>query len=191
MTLQSYRSWQSGFALIVALVFLLVMTMIAVIAMRSTSLDLKMTTNTTLNRRAFQASEGARAAIGSVLTSFFFNHGWTGFVPPAEVIVTDTTKTPDQYTSLADLPPPDGTGTRPADLKFRSNQDGTRSADSATIADLFSNIWITRTGKVKIEGSDSCQGCSASFYVMFDVRSQGAAPGNAQVRTGADFRAKN
>ena len=46
---------QHGVALIVALILLMVLTMVAVIAMRTTTLDLKITTNQTLMMRTFSS----------------------------------------------------------------------------------------------------------------------------------------
>ena len=93
---------QRGIALVIALVLLLVMTMVAVVAMRTTTVDLKMITNTVLGRRAFQNSEGGRMSIGKTLEAHVFFRGWPiaagGVVPttakfpiPIELTVVDGT----------------------------------------------------------------------------------------------------
>lgn len=203
-------STERGFALIVALVLLLVMTMIAVVAMRSTTLDLKMTTNTTLNRRAFQNSDGSRVSIGPALSSHVFYRGWPvsaggtvpnspAFVIPTEVTVIDGTKLyyMGENGVIKDLPKPDGDGLTPRveDMRFRADVNGNGTVDSD---DMFSNLWVTRSGAALAGGSGAAQGsgyigtgvgaAGADAHVFLDLRSRGSALGNAQVRTGADFR---
>ncbi|MBI2801519.1 MAG: hypothetical protein HYX63_14775 [Gammaproteobacteria bacterium] len=201
-------SSEHGFALIVALVLLLVMTMIAVVAMRSTTLDLKMTTNTTLNRRAFQNSDGPRVAIGPALSYHVFYRGWpqsipggvvpnsTNFVIPPEVTVKDGSKLYYMGDNgvIKDLPAPDGDGLTPRaeDMHFFGN------ANQGGRNDMVSSIWVTRTGAALAGGSGAAQGsgyigtgvgaAGADAHVFLDLRSTGSAAGNAQVRTGADFR---
>ena len=194
---------QRGIALVITLVLLLVMTMIAVVAMRTTTVDLKMTTNTVLLRRAFQNSEGARTAIGQVLSAHMYNGGWPptlGGVAhgvydiPADVfpvVWTDHYDTNENGT-LAQVGPP--TFLRNPDIRFKHDLNNDDVVDTN---DMFANIWVTFL-QTRI-----CAGCSAQIgagstgagasngnaLTFLDVRSRGAAPGNAQLITGAEFRA--
>lgn len=195
---------QHGIALVITLVLLLVMTMIAVVATRTTTVDLKMTTNTVFQRRAFESSEGGRTAIRRILAAHLYYHGWPS--EAAGVAGTDTYVVPDEMKignpsaqfqlgtngKLADLGPPDFT--RAADIKYRQDVNGDGVPNNT---DMFADIWVTLVGSIP------CPGCSiqtdagttgggasnGGAYKMVDVRSSGLGPGNAQQLTGADFRA--
>ncbi|MSQ68552.1 MAG: hypothetical protein EXR83_10210 [Gammaproteobacteria bacterium] len=194
---------QAGVALIMALVLLLVMTMVAVVAMRSTTLDLKMTTNNTQTRRAFQGSDGARDVITPVLASHVFYHGWptslTGgtvaasasFTIPQGITVRDTSKRLDlaqngTFTRFS--------GTPSSDLTFKDDVNGNGTMDPD---DVNAELWVTRVGTLPAAGGNlgsnaadqGAGGGGASKYILFDLRSDGRAVGNAQSRTGADYRA--
>jgi len=190
-----------GFALIVAMVLLLVLTMVAVIAMRSTTLDLKMSANTTLARRAFQVSDGTRDAVAPLLAAHVFYHGWPSAVGgdvgdaadfdiPDVLTVTDPTKRFDmgENGDFADL------ATRTADIEFRDDVqgDGTLAAD-----DVYGDIWVTRVGVQPAPGMNlvsnaadqGAGGGAANKYILFDLRAAGRATGNARAFTGSDYRA--
>ncbi len=193
---------QRGIALVITLVLLLVMTMIAVVAMRTTTVDLKMTTNTVLLRRAFQNSEGARTAIGDVLSAHMFNRGWppssggvghADYDIPADVfpVVWTAHFDTDENGKLDGVGPP--IFTRNPDIRFKHDINNDNVIDTN---DMFANIWVTYL-KTRI-----CTGCSAQVaggttgagasngnaLTFLDVRSRGAAPGNAQLITAAEFR---
>lgn len=195
---------QRGIALVITLVLLLVMTMIAVVAMRTTTVDLKMTTNTVFQRRAFQSSEGGRTAIRRILAAHLYNGGWPAeaagvagsdtYVVPDEMIIGNPSANFSMGTNgkLADLGPPDFT--RDADIKYRQDINGDGMPNNA---DMFTDIWVTLVGTIP------CPGCSiqtdagttgagvtnGGSYKVVDVRASGLGPGNAQQLTGADFRA--
>lgn len=192
---------QRGVALIVAMVLLLVMTMVAVIAMRSTTLDLKMTTNTMQTRRAFQTSDGTRDSISPLLAAHVLNRGW-----PSEIGGTSSEyarfNIPDkikifepehQYTlrqngSFSEL------RMRRPDIQF---EDDVANNEKIDAEDMYSDIWVTRFGKSPVPGDN--QGSNAAdlgagsgaarAYVILDVRAVGRAPGNARSSTGSDYRA--
>jgi len=191
---------QSGIALVVSLVLLLVMTMIAVIAMRSTTLDIKMTTNTLQARRAFENSDGARDMMTPMIDAHVFYHGWpvsmggtiadvSNFPTPTGMTVTDATKRFDlgqngDYTRF------NTTGAVTPDMTM---VDGT----TGSLMRIQADLWVTRISMIPAAGntmnSNSADqgvgGGAANKYVVFDLRSTGGAMGNASSRTGADYRA--
>ena len=193
---------QQGLALIVSLVLLLVMTMVAVVAMRSTTLDIKMTTNTTQSRRAFESSEGSRDAMAPLLEAHVFYHGWP---TSAGGNVPDT----------ANFTIPNGMDLADPDLRFDIGQNGDYTRFNATVdpdvtynddvngngvmdqEDFNARMWVTRIGLLPAAGSNlgsnsadqGVGGGAANKYVLFDLRSDGSAVGNARARTGADYRA--
>ncbi len=204
---------ERGIALVVALVLLLVMTMVAVVAMRTTTVDLKMITNTVLARRAFENSEGARMAIGKTLEAHVFYRGWPvaigGIVPstakfplPVELTVDDTSAT--YYNgangTMADFEDADGRQAlnaivRNPDLDFESDVNTDGVIDNA---DVFADVWVTWRAALLAAGSGGAQGsgylgpgvgsAGADSNVFFDIKSRGAAPGSAVNFTGADYR---
>ena len=189
---------QQGFALIVALVLLLVMTMVAVVAMRSTTLDLKMTTNSALNRRAFQASEGMRMLIGPILDAHTYHQGkWPKALDPNSPIGNLEYGVPEldkfkNFISDMDLDPAKAPFRQPYPLK----EPPVRKHDflfvdpafNGKVEDIRTKVWVTKLGEKpdsgKILGQDT-----ALNYGIYQIRAEGRSAGNAKVVTTADFRA--
>lgn len=196
---------QQGLALVVALVLLLVMTMIAVVAMRSTTLDLKMTSNTTLKRRAFESSESARLLIGPVVGSHCYFSGWpadiggtvdaaNNFTIPTEVEVQDVSKMYFEGTN-GTLAQATAATPRDEDIRFRADVNGDGLVNTE---DVFANVWVSWIGNAQIAGSaggpgvgTQGPGSGSAIYgakKLFDIRAIGQANGNAAVWTSADYR---
>ncbi|MGH8212874.1 MAG: PilX N-terminal domain-containing pilus assembly protein, partial [Rhodanobacteraceae bacterium] len=86
-------SRQRGIALFIGLVFLVVLSLVAVIAMQSTFLEMRMATNVARQSEAFQISESARAVLtGPSQVSLFSQSlaqggwpvSWGGNVPDSD-----------------------------------------------------------------------------------------------------------
>ena len=196
------RSSASGIALVVSLVLLLVMTMVAVVAMRSTTLDIKMSANSMLSHRAFENSDGARDMMTPVIDAHVFYHGW----PAAMGCSTSTVP------GGANFPTPTGMSIADCTKRLDLGQNGLYSrfnttpvAPDLTMADgtagsmmrIEANLWVTRISTIPAAGntmnSNSADqgvgGGAANKYVVFDLSATGASMGNATSRTGADYRA--
>jgi len=201
MNRKTFPRAQRGLALIVAMVLLLVMTMVAVIAMRSTTLDLKMTANTTQARRAFQTSDGTRDSVSPVLAAHVFYHGWpnaiggtvtesANFEIPDELTIT----APDKRIDMGENGSFEELAEREKDVEFR---DDVEDDDELDNEDVYGDIWVTRIGVQPAFGSNlvsnsSDQGAgsgAANKYLLFDLRAAGRALGNARSFTGSDYRA--
>lgn len=210
MNTQTLNSRQTGMVLVISLILLLVLTLVAVIAMRSTSVDLQMTTNTMLQTRAFQGSESGRgmvASSGELLGNHVFYRGWPG---STEIPVPTTSN----FTAL-----PDGISIvdNTAELYIENNADmGDLSAGAVDMRyqidgsdpnntsfddqeDINADIFVTKLATVAAPGSGTAQvsgyegiGAGAAgggAHVYFDIRSRATAPGNARSVTGVDYRA--
>ncbi|MEI7036922.1 PilX N-terminal domain-containing pilus assembly protein [Fulvimonas yonginensis] len=76
MTTLMTRSRQQGIALFVGLVFLVVLSLVAVIAMRGTLMEMRLVTNVARQEQAFETSETLRAVPISVFDEHVFQRGW-------------------------------------------------------------------------------------------------------------------
>lgn len=72
----SHRHTQRGIALFVGLVFLVVLSLVAVVAMRGTMLELRMVNNVAAHERAFEVSESLRGVPVAMFDDHTFNRGW-------------------------------------------------------------------------------------------------------------------
>lgn len=102
---------QRGIALFVGLVFLVVLSLVAVIAMQSTFLEMRMVTNVARQTEAFQMSESTRAVLtGPPATSLFaqslswggWPSSWGGDVPDANFAAIGSCPAP--WTDITDYP---------------------------------------------------------------------------------------
>jgi hypothetical protein len=79
---------QRGAVLFIGMVLLIILTLVAMVAMRGTLLEMRLTSSTAQHELAFEASESARAIPESLLTSYAYYHGWPqswgGTVPDAQ-----------------------------------------------------------------------------------------------------------
>lgn len=72
----SIHRTQQGIALFVGLVFLVVLSVVAVVAMRGTLLELRMVNNVAAHERAFEVSESLRGVPVALFDDHTFNRGW-------------------------------------------------------------------------------------------------------------------
>ncbi|MEX2516478.1 MAG: PilX N-terminal domain-containing pilus assembly protein [Gammaproteobacteria bacterium] len=195
---------QNGMVLVISLILLVVLTLVAVVAMRSTNVDMQMTTNTLLKSRAFQNAESGRQLTAGVIGDHVFYRGWpssAGGTVPASSNFT----LPDNYTvvdtdeelyvenaELADLI----SDSRPIHLEYQVDADGDGLYVGAN--DIKAGISVLKTTTVAAPGSDTVQvsgyaglgggAAGGGAYMFFDVRSYGGGPGNARADTGIDYR---
>jgi hypothetical protein len=76
MKTSTTRSRQRGIALFVGLVFLVVLSLVAVIAMRGTLMEMRLVTNVARHQQAFETSETLRAVPVSLFDEHVFQRGW-------------------------------------------------------------------------------------------------------------------
>ena len=195
---------ERGVALIVALILLMVLTMIAVVAMRTTTLDLKITTNQTLGKRTFQISEAGRAKIWDILNSHNFYRGWpapmgdvpasSGFTIPDEITIVPQ----PGYQQLYFANNADHWDLRDAaiDMTLRIDADGDDAYLSVT--DLAADIFISRMATVVAAGSDTSQvtgyeglgagAAGAGSHLFFRIVSRANGAGGSEAVTESIYR---
>lgn len=206
MNLPNQPQRQHGVALIIALILLMVLTMVAVVAMRTTTLDLKMATNQTLMKRTFQISESARAQIAEVIDDHSFYRGWpdtltggtvpasSNFVIPLGIEIDDDPGLQQLY--LANNA--DHWDLRPAaiDMRLRIDEDG--DTEYVSVTDMASDLFISRVAAVAAPGSDTSQvtgyeglgsgAAGAGSHLYYRVISRAAGSGQSQAMTEAHYR---
>ena len=84
---------QRGATLFVGLMFLLVLTLVALISMQSTTLELKMATNQAQRQSAFQLSENMRLMTGAITSQNTLNRGMQNFSGSAQSWTSTSTVT--------------------------------------------------------------------------------------------------
>jgi len=199
------RRAQRGVALIVALILLMVLTMIAVVAMRTTTIDLKITTNRTLALRAFQVSEAARLQIHEVIDDHAFYRGWpsaiggsvpasSGFVIPPGILVSSTPSLPELYlTNNADHWDLNDAA---IDIRLRIDPESDAAFDSPQ--DMSSDLFVSRVAASVAPGSDTRQAsgyeglgagaAGAGSMIFFRLMSRAAGAGSSRALTEAHYR---
>ncbi|NII09163.1 PilX N-terminal domain-containing pilus assembly protein [Oleiagrimonas sp. C23AA] len=72
----SIRASERGIALFVGLIFLVVLSLVAIIAMRGTLMEMNMVNNVASHERAFEVSETLRSVPVALFNENVFNRGW-------------------------------------------------------------------------------------------------------------------
>ena len=201
MTKRAHAPRHRGMILVTALVLLAVLTLVAVVAMRMTTLDMRMTTNTMLKARAFQSSEGARVQVAEPLDEHVFNQGWSvddggdkpvaGFTP-----LPDGLEVIDGTANVYDLVE----GVKTPVMRYRLDGDGNDEIDdtSPAPADMSADIAVTSLGASLAVGASTAMisgyeglgkgAAGGGSYLVFDVESRGYAANRTIATTGSDTR---
>lgn len=203
------RNAQGGSVLITALAFMVVLTMVAVVAMRSTTLDFKITTNNMLRSRAFENSETTHDWVAQVLDAHVFNRAYApawpaaagGNVPatsdftlPAGVSVCPCDGNPPADVWAVDNVPLGDYSAE--DLHYRLDGNGDGDFDDAV--DVDSDLFVSRLHVVPMVGGSLAQvsgyegfgkgAAGGGAALFFDSRSRGASLDGTSAITGGDVR---
>lgn len=195
-----------GFALITAMIFLLVLTLVAITAIRGTSLELKMSANKAMRTEALEASEASRALVSRLIDAHTFSRGWPVSIggsvtdeefaypmPPGLEIIHQDSKPRSWYLgnteSLFD-PLHLLTDARFSDDAAASGQTAYPVSGELAVFKLRISI-NAGSGAAMMAGYEGTgKGMAASGgAVFYAVQSRGSDPGNHAVTiTGADYR---
>ena len=194
---------QRGAVLVVSLIFLVMLTMVAVIANQSTVLETRMSTNTIVKTRAVEASEALRMASNELLDAHLFYRGWPDalggslsdglFNLPGGLALNNTSDwglVNSGSESLFDT----STWVNDMSLSIDGNSDGDYVDDVDQKADLYvyKTTVVNSTGSATamVAGYEGLGKSSASggALIFFDLRSVGEAAANASGVTGSNYR---
>ncbi len=175
---------QRGVVLAIALILLLVLTLSAVTAMRSSSVDLKIVSNSLLREQAFQISEDTRLAAGGLVDDHTTYREWSSVTLPAGYTIQDPTGI--LYDNNNAEPGDYSTGTE--DLTYQHPVLGEQTA-RLYVSRLASEL----AGGTAIGIGEGYTGLGRGVaggggYLYYDIRSLSGYSGNARALTGADFR---
>jgi len=182
---------QGGIVLAVSLILLLVLTLVAVIAMRGATLDLKIVKNTVDRNYAFEVSEGSRQLANTALDQHTHYRDWSSFSMPAGLApVNSSSILFNDTANLGDL------SAGNVDMEYRVDSAGGTDYDDAT--DLRADIFVTRVDSRIATGAGAAigegyaglgQGAAAGGgLIFFDLRSVGMGVNNASATTGTQYR---
>jgi type IV pilus assembly protein PilX len=186
---------QQGAVLVTSLVFLLIMTLVAVVAMQSTIMDQKISTNVASKTKSLEYSESPRPKAADVMDDHAFERGWTG------VLKTTTSESAD-YAGLnvvdknKDLYLENIAGEDPLDPStLTTDMTYSRSAGTETISSdltVYRNVARGLAGHSAAmisgyEGTGKAMAGGGSA-IFFDIRSKAQGAARAETVTSADTR---
>lgn len=199
-----FHNKQSGAVLITSLMFLVVLTLVALVASQSTVLEARMSTNTIIKGRATESSEALRMGANDLIDGHLYNRGWpllyTGgtldnslFSIPVGITVTnivDWGTGNDAGEDLFDA----STWTQDMTLRVDGNTDSDYNDDVDQKADMyvFKTVTVNSPGSATamVAGYEGLGKSSAAggALIYFDLRSVGASAGSASTVTGSNYR---
>lgn len=207
------RDRQRGYVLITSLIFLMVLTMVAVVATKSTTMELKMSKNFTQSVRSFETSETGRMLTGDLVDAHIFNRAWPQWAGGTMDNDTFGLAEIEGVTPLPDGSPRDlyvenGTGTdgnpetlfRPGalvdDIDFTRNID--QDGDGTDDATLAARIQVFKMGTTMNPGSSTAMvagyegtgkaAAGSGGVSFFRIRAIVDGEGGSRKITGTDFR---
>jgi hypothetical protein len=212
MITHTIQKIQRGYVLITSLIFLVVLTLVAVTALDLSSMEFKMSSNANLKSRGLEASESLRIIGGEILDAHVYNRGgWPAaiggtvsddnfeLIIPSGVSILD--KDGDTLPDVLSLTNSAGeslfsAATLVTDITYQidGNGDGDFTDDVDTDADLS----IYRLGAFQIRGGPMAM---ASGYegvgkgtagggtgVVFNLQSRGRSAGGSVTVTSSEYR---
>ena len=208
--LTATRKHQSGMVLVIGLIFLLVLTLVAVVATQSTTMEERMSANDTFKARATESSESLRTAADNILDTTMFNHGgWP-------TTVNDGTHAAGTLnTALFTIPNGVsitwasnwGTGNEAGETVFTPSTlqrdmslrvDGDNDGNFTGPLDQSADLYVYKTIVTLAPGSSTAMvagyegtgksTASGGAFTFFDMRSVGTSASNANAITYSNYR---
>lgn len=200
---------QHGFALVTAMIFLVVLTLVAVSAMNNSVLELKMSTNQTMRTEALGAADSPRMVVSRLVDVHAYNRGWPisiggtvndaefGYDIPAALTIVKDGSSPRKWYDTVTTPFADAV--KVVDASYSSSI----AAGAQTALDVHSSMAVVKlradvtsgSGAAMVAGYEGTgRGMASGGGAMyFLVRSKGTSSGDDASRqasrtTSADYR---
>ena len=201
------RRRQDGYVLATSLIFMLVLTLAAASAMRSSGIEQRMATNSAFKQRSFESSEAARGAFAEVLDPHIFYRGWPsplgGLAANAFTIPSGLSVRDSDNNSASDLLYKNkvsaGLASRLDDYTTADGSyAGDANGDGAT--DLPADVYVQQMGVIQAPGAaiamiagyegSGKSNASGGGQMLLDIRSRGRSSGGdgALSLTGSAYR---
>ena len=194
---------QRGVVLFTALMFMVVLTLIALVASQSTVLESRMSNNTIVKARAGESSEALRMGAHDMFDAHLYNRGWP--LNSGGAIANDLFDIPPGVTlnNVDDWGTANGntedffdadTWTLDMALQVDGNTDGdyTDGEDQNASLTVFKTVTTNATGSATamVAGYEGLGKASASGGALnfFELRSTGRSAGSASTVTSSNFR---
>jgi len=183
---------QQGFVLLTSLIFLTVLTLIAVISTQNSSLEYQMSTNLAFKERAFQSSEAARKTVGTVVEDYVYQTGWTDVTVPFGIDVINPAALLEQNANTENLLI-DSSLNADMDYRIDSNGDG----DYSDGGDIDAEITVYKTQQGIAPGSSAAmlnaasgtgKGSSSAVRIYYELRSRGFTVSGSRSNTATEYR---
>jgi hypothetical protein len=191
---------ERGYVLLTSLVFLTILTLVAVVSSQSTLFDFQMSNNLALKDRAFQSSESGRIGMANILDGHVYEREWNNSIPvPAGLTVYDKDSsgaadmlflgnevTEDLYDTE--------TMTVDAEYKIDGNADSDYNDGGDVNAELVvyktKNVFAKGSGTAMVAGYEGLgKGAAAGgFNMFFELRGRGQSILGAQSETASEYR---
>lgn len=199
----------NGYALVTAIVFLVLMSLIALAAVRSTGLEVQASSNAALRAQAFESAEVSRTLVGSLIDPLCTSGGWPssigGPVPDSafgitlpsglQIVDHDAGNGPDNWC----IEPDSEAGFDPSAMDIDARYGRDLSATQGIR--IEGEIAVRRLNTVALAGAGQAQAAGyggagiavagGGGQIHFHVRSRGAerdAQAEASASTAATYR---
>jgi hypothetical protein len=199
----TYPLRQRGAVLITSLMFMVVLTLVALMANQSTVLEARMSTNTIVKQRATESSEALRTGINDLLQGHFYSDDWPtslgGTLPdslfsiPSGIGIYNTGLWGVENSAGENLYD-SSTWVQDVSLRVDGNNDG----DYVDEQDQQADLMVFRIGSENATGSATAQGAGylglgkgtrgGGSVVFFELRSVGSSAGSSSTVTGSTYR---
>lgn len=183
------QSSSQGYALVTGIVFLIILTIVAVLALKGTGLELKTSANNAMSIQAFEAAEAPRTLVTQLIDVHIFNRGWPvaiggtvadalfNYTIPSGLSIRkdNTTSPPSPYNWYTSTPQTSSSFT-PLDV---STPDATYSLNVATAS--TSSFMLQATTAIKKLRIDINPGAGAAMNAGYEGLGKAAATGGGNM----------
>jgi hypothetical protein len=191
---------QQGYVLITAMIFLAILTLVAVVSMQSTTFGYQMSTNMVVKDRTFQFSETGRTGMAQVMDAHVFERGWNSAVmlPSGLDILDKDSSGGDDDLYLSNETGEDLYDDTSIVTDANYQVDGNGDGDYVDGGDINAGISVYKTQAINAPGAGTAMSsgyeglgksvAAGGLHMYFELRSRGQSITGAQSVTASEYR---